>query len=45
MDIKEDKRKDFINSIKVNQINNKEKKVETMVCEGDGLGIKKKMSY
>ena len=41
----EDKKKNFVNSIKVNKIKNKQSKVETLICDGDGLGIKKKVSY
>lgn len=36
---------DFVKSLKVNIENKpKKKKIETLVCEGDGLGIKKKIS-
>ena len=36
---------DFVESLKVNIENKpKKKKIETLVCEGDGLGIKKKIS-
>lgn len=35
----------FINSLKVTKINKKTKEVETLICEGDGLGIKKKITY
>ncbi len=35
------KKEDFINSLK----NKKNKKIETLICEGDGLGIQKKVSY
>lgn len=38
-------RKDFINSLKVNILQNKKQKVETMTCFGDGLGIQTKISY
>jgi len=39
-------KKNFINSLKIN-IENKQnkKKVETLTCFGDGLGIQKKLSY
>lgn len=36
---------DFINSIKINTIKNKNNKVETLICKGNGLGIKNKISY
>ncbi len=29
----------FINSLKINEVKKKKKKVETLVCDGDGLGI------
>lgn len=29
----------FINSLKINVIKKKKKKIETLVCDGDGLGI------
>ena len=35
----------FINSLKVTKIDKKTKEVETLICEGDGLGIKKKITY
>ena len=35
----------FIESIKVNIAEKKSKKVQTPICEGDGLGIQKKLSY
>lgn len=35
---------DFVNSLKVNIIK-KKKKPETLVCYGDGLGIKGKIEY
>lgn len=36
---------DFIESLKVNIENKpKKKKIETLICEGDGLGIKPKIS-
>ncbi len=35
----------FINSLKVTKINKKTKEVETLIFEGDGLGIKKKITY
>lgn len=40
------KEDEFIKSIKVNVENKKtKKKVETMVCPGDGLGIQNKLKY
>lgn len=36
-----DEKSKFIQSIKIK----KNKKVETLVCEGDGLGIQKEISY
>ena len=48
-DIKEensDKKDEFLNSIKVKiQGKIKKKRVKTMVCDGDGLGISNKMDY
>lgn len=38
-------RTNFINSLKVNIIQFKKKKIETLTCFGDGLGIKNKISY
>ena len=38
------KKLDFINSLKVKIEERKQKRIETLVCEGDGLGIKKKLS-
>ncbi len=36
----------FIENLKVNIIEKrKKKKIETLVCEGDGLGIQKKVDY
>ena len=35
----------FIESIKVNIAEKKRKRVQTPICEGDGLGIQKKLSY
>ncbi len=43
---KSSEKPDFINSLKVTIKEKKEKKkVETLICEGDGLGIQKKISY
>ena len=36
-------RDSFIKDLKVNV--KKKKKIETLVCEGDGLGIQRKMTY
>lgn len=42
----EGNKKDFKDSLKVNSIQKtKKKKVETLVCPGDGLGIYNKISY
>lgn len=38
-------RMSFMNSLKVNILQNKKKKVETMTCFGDGLGIQTKINY
>ena len=38
-------RKNFINSLKIEILQNKKKKVETMTCFGDGLGIQTKINY
>ena len=41
-----DKEKDnFINSLKVNLKEKTRNKVETLMCYGDGLGIKQPMKY
>lgn len=41
----EDKRGNFIESLKISTIKKKNKKrVETLICIGDGLGIQKKLS-
>lgn len=38
-------RNSFIDSIKVTNIEKKKnKKIETLICDGDGLGIKKRIS-
>ncbi len=40
--ITNEKKGEFIKSLKINTENRKkEKKVETLICEGDGLGIQK----
>ena len=39
-------KKNFINSLKIELEHKKnKKKVETLTCFGDGLGIQKKLSY
>ena len=44
--IKQDKKEHFIESLKTNNTEKKtKKKVETLTCNGDGLGIQKKISY
>ena len=43
-DLSEEKNK-FIDSIKINIVKNKKRKVETLTCFGDGLGIQTKISY
>ncbi|MBP3831351.1 MAG: hypothetical protein ILA02_03145 [Clostridia bacterium] len=35
----------FVNSLKNTKTNKKAKEVETLICEGDGLGIQKKITY
>ena len=42
----QDRKIDFIDSLKITALEKKEyAKVQTLVCEGDGLVIKKKISY
>ena len=41
--ISKEKKNIFFNTIKINVTKNK--KVETLVCYGDGLGIQTKISY
>lgn len=41
---KEDKN-NFINSLKINMVLKSKKKVETLTCFGDGLGIQTKIKY
>ena len=44
--VEEDKRDNFIQSLKVNNTKKrKRKKIETAICEGDGLGIQKKITW
>jgi len=44
-EIEKYKNDDFVNSLKSNVVKKNKKKVETLICEGDGLGIQKKISY
>lgn len=42
---KEDKKSEFIDSLKIQtNIIKKKKKIETLVCPGDGLGIQNKIT-
>ena len=43
--IQNEERKDFLNSLKVNIVKGRKKKVETLICVGDGLGIQNKIDY
>lgn len=43
--IYEDRKNNFIESLKINHIKKSKKKVETLTCDGDGLGIQKKISF
>lgn len=44
--VEQNKRTEFIESLKNNtSIKRKKKRVETLICEGDGLGIQNKISY
>lgn len=44
--VEEDKRNEFIDNLKVTAIGKKEnKKIETLICAGDGLGIQKGIKY
>lgn len=44
--IEEKKKNDFINSLKVHiEKKHKKKKVETLTCFGDGLGIQTQIDY
>ena len=39
-------REDFLDSLRLDTIKKKKKKkFETLICKGDGLGIRKKLSY
>lgn len=43
--VKKDKEESFIEYLKISTIENKtKKKIETLICEGDGLGIQKKIT-
>ena len=39
------KRPDFVSSLKAESKEKEKKRIETLICEGDGLGIRKKISY
>lgn len=43
--VNSEEKNDFINSLKVNISQRIKKKVETLTCFGDGLGIQTKMKY
>ena len=44
--IQEDEKSSFINSLKVTITEKRtKKKIETLTCDGDGLGIQKKITY
>ena len=36
---------EFINSLRINTVIRKKKKVETLICDGDGLGIQNSILY
>ncbi len=38
------KKSEFVESLKIAKVR-KKNKVETLVCDGDGLGIQKKITY
>lgn len=45
-EINRDKKFDFIESLKINTIERrKTKRIQTLICTGDGLGIQKKICY
>lgn len=45
-DIKQDKKENFVQTLKITIKEKKaKKKVETLVCNGDGLGIQEKITY
>lgn len=43
--VNEENKNNFINSLKVNMSLKLKKKVETLTCFGDGLGIQTKIKY
>lgn len=44
--LNQNRKLDFIQSLKVTTTKkNQKKKIETLTCEGDGLGIQKKISF
>lgn len=43
--IEENKRNNFINSLKIKQSVRKKQRIETLTCVGDGLGIQNKIEY
>lgn len=43
--LQDDKKAEYINALKVKIGNRKKRKVETLTCVGDGLGIQNKISY
>lgn len=44
--LKEDAKTNFLNSLKVNiEQKKKKKKIETLTCFGDGLGMQNKITY
>ena len=46
MVVNEDRKEEFVNSLKMTKKPNKTKQgVTTLICNGDGLGIQKKISY
>lgn len=43
--VNSDKKSNFIQSLKINSAEKtKEKKIETLICKGNGLGIQKKVN-
>ena len=40
-----EEKENFVNSLKVNLEEKRKSKVETLICYGDGLGIKGQMKY
>lgn len=46
IEIEQDKKESFIESLKITTIEKRTKKrVETLTCNGDGLGIQKKITF